>query len=72
MYCNAPGPGGIDSYIYGGVGTSLTLMFSADGVSTYDGFLLEVTAVDKSHLFAVGRAGGDGGWEDGGERYPDK
>ena len=46
-YCNAPGLGAMDSYIYSGDGTSLTLTFSSDGESTGDGFILEVTSVGK-------------------------
>ena len=47
VYCDDDGDGGIDSYIYGGDGTSLTLTFSTDGSSSNDGFLLEVTSLGK-------------------------
>ena len=41
-YC---GVDGVDSYIYGDDGTSLTLTFDTDDSGELDGFLLEVTSL---------------------------
>ena len=47
-YCSHSDYGGIDSYIYGRDGTSLTLVFSTDSDTGRSGFLLEVMSVGKS------------------------
>ena len=47
MYCGEDGEGGIDSYMYSGDATSLTLTFDCDDSDGYDGFQLEVTSLSK-------------------------
>ena len=69
-YCNEPGPGGIDSYIYGGDGTSLTLVFNSDTDTVFGGFLLEVMSVGKRTCMEWREGGGEGrvgekGWGEG-------
>ena len=44
-YCGEDGENSIDSYIYGGDGTSLTLTFETDSSATLDGFQLQVTSL---------------------------